>query len=84
MTEKRNSALAGLAFGILSCLFIAIYFEIQHALIAGLISGIAFGLAIYYFLTSNEVKEQTQIELLDGEVVIRSGGANHFKNIEAV
>ncbi len=84
MTEKRNSILAGIAFGILFGIFLAVRFEIQYALIAGPISGIAFGLAIYFFVTSKTVKKKTQIEDIDGEPIIRSGGANHFKNVEAV
>lgn len=84
MTEKRNSILAGLAFGILFGLFLAFRFEIKYALIAGPISGLVFGFAIYFFMTSKTVKKQTQLENMDGEPIIRLGGANHFKNVEAV
>jgi hypothetical protein len=84
MTEKRNSILAGLAFGFLFGLFLAFRFEVKYALIAGPISGLAFGFAIYFFVTSKIVKKQTQIENVDGEPIIHSGGANHFKNVEAV
>ncbi len=84
MTEKRNSIVAGIAFGLLFGLFLALRFEIRYALIAGPISGLAFGFVIYFFVTSKIVKKQTQVENLDGESIIHSGGANHFKNIEAV
>ena len=84
MTEKRNSIIAGLAFGILFGLFLAFRFEIKFALIAGPISGLVFGFVIYFFVTSKTVKKQTQIENIDGEPIIHSGGANHFKNVEAV
>jgi len=84
MTEKRNPIIAGITFGILFGIFLAVRFEIQYALIAGPISGLVFGLAIYFFVTSKTVKKQTQIEDIDGEPIIRSGGANHFKNVEAV
>jgi hypothetical protein len=56
----------------------------QHALIAGPISGLAFGTILYFFMTSKSVKKQTQIENIDGQTIIRSGGANHFINGEAV
>ncbi|AWM12825.1 hypothetical protein DI487_02355 [Flavobacterium sediminis] len=84
MNEIRNSFLAGIAFGLLFGLFLAIRFEMKYALIAGPISGLAFGLILYLFASSKTVKKQTQIENIDGETVIRSGGANHFKNGEAV
>jgi hypothetical protein len=84
MTEIRNSILAGLAFGLLFGLFLAVRFDTNYALIAGPISGLAFGTAIYFFVTSKTVKKQTQIENLDGKPIIRSGGANHFINGEAV
>ncbi len=84
MTEKRNSIVAGIAFGLLFGLFLAFRFEIRYALIAGPISGLTFGFAIYFFVTSKIVKKQTQVENLDSESIIHSGGANHFKNVEAV
>jgi hypothetical protein len=84
MTEIRNSIIAGLAFGLLFGLFLAVRFDINYSLIAGPISGLAFGTAIYFFVTSKTVKRQTQIENLDGKPIIRSGGANHFINGEAV
>jgi hypothetical protein len=84
MIEIRNSILAGLSFGILMGLFFAFRFDIHYALTAGPISGLFFGTIIYFFVTSNTVKKQTQIENLDGKPIIRSGGANHFINGEAV
>lgn len=84
MTEIKNSILAGLAFGILFGFFLAFRFDTSYALIAGPISGLAFGAVLYFFVTSKTVKKQTQIENLDGNPIIRSGGANHFINGEAV
>lgn len=84
MTEKRNSILAGVTFGLLFGLFLAFRSEMEDAFIAGPISGFAFGFGVYFFMTAKPVKQQTQIEHKDGEPVIRSGGANRFKNLEAV
>jgi hypothetical protein len=84
MTEIRNAILAGLAFGLLLGLFFAVRFDTHYALIAGPVSGLAFGTALYFFVTSKTVKKQTQIANLDGKPIIRSGGANHFINGEAV
>jgi hypothetical protein len=84
MIEIRNSILAGLAFGTLMALFFAFPFGVHHALTVGPISGLFFGTITYFFITSNTVKKQTQIENTDGKPIIRSGGANHFINGEAV
>lgn len=84
MTEIKNSVLAGLAFGVFFGLFLALRFDPYYALIAGPISGLAFGTALYFFVTSKIVKKQTQIENLDGKPILLLGGANHFINGEAV
>ena len=83
MTEIRNSILAGIAFGLFFGTFIAVLFSISYALIIGGILGLAFGISIYFFVTSETVKQNTQIQA-DCENVIHSGGANHFLNGEAV
>jgi len=82
MTEIKNSIIAGIVFGILFGIFLALRFEIYYALIAGPISGLTFGLAMYFFMTSKKVNRQTQIKNMDG--IFYSGRANHFKNVEAV
>jgi hypothetical protein len=84
MIEIRNSILAGLAFGLLFGIFLAVKFTTDYALIAGPISGLAFGLALYFFVTSKIVKRQTTIQTVNGETIIHSGGANHFVGAEAV
>lgn len=84
MLEIRNSFLAGISFGLLFGLFLAILFDTQYALIGGPVSGLGFGIAIYLFMTSSVVKKQTQIDNDDGKPIIHSGGANHFVKGEAV
>jgi|SRR6185437_103243 len=84
MIDIRNSILAGLAFGLLFGLFLAVWADIDYALIAGPISGLAFGIAGYFFVTSKTVNRQTQIKTADGETIIYSGRANHFLNGIAV
>lgn len=84
MTEIRDSILAGLFFGLWFGLYLAFRFDTSSALIGGPISGLAFGTAGYFFATSKTVKKQTQIENPDGKPIIRSGGANHSINGEAV
>ena len=84
MTEIKNSILAGIAFGVLVGIYFAIRYNLTYALIAGAISGIVFGIILYFFVTSKTVKQQTQIENLEDEKVVYSGGANHFLKGEAV
>jgi hypothetical protein len=84
MTNIKSSILVGLGFGFLLGLFQAISYDISHALIAGPISGFLFRIAIYFFVTSKTVKQQTQIENSEEKSIIRSRGANHFIGGEAV
>ncbi|WEK20673.1 MAG: hypothetical protein P0Y49_05915 [Candidatus Pedobacter colombiensis] len=84
MAQIKNSIFAALLFGLLFGLYSAFTSNAHNALIAGPISGLAFGIATYLFTTSKTVKRQTQIKISSGETIIYSGGANHFINGEAV
>lgn len=84
MKNIKNSIFAGLLFGLLFGLSQAISYDINRALIVGPISGLLFGIAIYSFVNSKTVKKQTEIGDVDDKLIIRSGGANHFINGEAV
>jgi len=84
MKEIKSAILAGVFFGILCGTFLAFRTSINYALIAGPISGLFFGVTIYFFATSKIVKQQTQIEVPDGISILYSDGANHFKNGEGV
>lgn len=83
-TELKNSIYAGLAFSVGFGIFQLVAYGTERALIVGPISGIIFGIVIYFFTTSKTVKSQTQIENPDGTSILLSGGANHFKKGEAV
>ena len=84
MQEIKNSILAGLVFGVVLGTFLTYMFGIEQGIITGSISGIIFGVAIYFFIKSDAVKKQTQLSDIGISGVIFSGGANHFKNAEAV
>lgn len=56
--------------------------ETKNSVLSGLT--LAFDKAVNYFLNSKIIKRQTQIANLEGVEIIRSDGANHFKNGEAV
>jgi hypothetical protein len=83
MTEIRNSILAGLAFGLLIGIYFALEINTNYALKVGPICGLLFGIALYFFVSSKIVKRQTSIQT-DGDSIIHSGGANHFRGAEAV
>jgi hypothetical protein len=84
MTKIKNSILAGIFFGVSFGTFQGFMHGINAAIISGPISGLLFGIFIHLFVNSKAVKRQTQIETKDGESIIHSGGANHFKNSEGV
>ena len=84
MDTIKRSVLAGIAFGFLYGIYLAFSRDVYHALILGPILGVAFAVTTYLFMTSKIVKQQTQIADLDDKDILRSAGANHFKNGEAV
>ena len=84
MTDLKNAIFAGLAFGLFMGIFFLYSYGSQSALISGPVSGLVFGIAIYFFITSKTVKQQTEIANLDEQTIIYSCGANHIKNREAV
>lgn len=82
--QIKSSVLLGLVFGLSFGLILAIWNSVPYALTAGIVLGIVFGIKMYFFVTSKTVNEQTQIEDVNGNTIIRSGGANHFVRGEAV
>lgn len=84
MAEIKNSILAGIFFGISMGVVFTLMYDSKYGIVSGIISGLLFGIAIYLFITSKAVQSQTQIENIEGQKIIYSGGANHFVNKEAV
>ncbi|MCX2474021.1 hypothetical protein OQZ33_06730 [Pedobacter sp. MC2016-05] len=80
----KSLVYASIGFALLFGIFIAFTNGIWYALIAGPITGALWGLLMYLFINSKKVKEQTIIEGVVANDIIYSGGANHFKNAEAV
>lgn len=84
MTQIKRAAIAGAGFGLLTALYLGFAYS-KHAAITGApLAAITFGTAIYFFVNSKMVKRQTAIKPAAGETIIYQGGANHFKNGEAV
>lgn len=84
MSNLKNSIFSGLAFGIFMGIFFAISNGIHYAIFIGPLSGLFFGLGIYFFITSKTIKQQTEIANLDEQAIIYADSANHFKNREGV
>ena len=62
MSNLKNSIFSGLAFGIFMGIFFAISNGIHYAIFIGPLSGLFFGLGIYFFITSKTIKQQTEIK----------------------
>lgn len=84
MTEIRNSIFAGLAFAILFGTYLLVVYGAEYALIGGPLSGLFFGLGMYWFVKSKTYKNQTKIQTSNNTDIIHSGSANHFVNFEGV
>ena len=84
MAEIKNSILAGIFFGVSMGIVFTLMYDSKYGIASGITSGILFGIAIYLFVKSKAVQNQTQIENIEGQKIIYAGGANHFVNKEAV
>ena len=83
MTTIKNSILSGILFGLLFGIYLGFAHSLTFALLLGPITGLCFGIAIYFFVSSKKVNTQTQINE-DEKDIVYSGPANHFKNAEGV
>ncbi|WP_231426228.1 hypothetical protein [Pedobacter sp. Leaf250] len=83
-TTVKALIIASIGFALLFGAFIAFTNGIWYALVAGPVTGILWGLMMYLFINSKKVNEQTTLEGIAESDIIYSGGANYFKNAEAV
>jgi hypothetical protein len=77
--EVRNSIYAAIFFAVAFGGYMGIMYGAQAALDYGPASGIAFGVAIYFFVTSSKVKKNRALNNPDIDV-IHSGLANQFRS----
>ncbi|MFK5924361.1 MAG: GRAM domain-containing protein [Verrucomicrobiota bacterium] len=84
----KSFARTALSLGIPFGLFMGIYFVLRHGLISGVIAGVAcgifFGVSMGAFAKYQKKKFHVTRPLFEDEVLIKEGGANHFKNMEGV
>lgn len=84
MTQTKDSVLAGLLFGVIMGLLLLFFYDMQYAVYGALISGMSFGLGIWFFLTSKNIKKQTELKLQEGEEVLYADRVNHIYKGEAL
>ncbi|TCC86470.1 hypothetical protein EZ428_23680 [Pedobacter frigiditerrae] len=86
-TEKkillRDSFYAAVIFAVVFGIIETYMVSIPFAAVTAPIGGVLFGVFIYFFAGSKTVAKQTSINS-NGEEIILSGRANHFKGAEAV
>jgi len=89
-SSVRSVLLGGLAFGLaMGFLFGLVTGSVAQGIRTGLLCGVGFGLAMRWFL--NQAMSTNRFELggqaagfAEGETIVHSGPANHFKGAEAV
>lgn len=82
--DIKSALLAGLMFAVLFGALIAILLDWRVAVIFGTVSGALFGGGMLLFLRSGWVKAQTEVQHMDGKVLLHAGKANHLLNREMV
>lgn len=75
---------SSIGFTFLFGIIISFINGINYAFVAAPIAGLLWGILIYFFFNSKKVKQHTQITGVEESDIIYAGGANHFKNAEAV
>ncbi len=84
MTKTKDSVLAGLLFGVIMGLLLLFFYDMQYAVYGALIAGVSFGLGVWFFLTSKNIKKQTELKLQEGEEVLYADRVNHIYKGEAL
>ena len=80
----KTALLSGIPFGLFMGIFFAFQYGLTFGVIAGIACGIFFGLLMGAFAKYQKKKFQVEPPLFENETLIKEGGANHFKNREAV
>lgn len=81
-SRSKKSIFAGLFFGVMMGIFNSVMQQ-ELAFSAAMVSGIFFGVSIYFFTNSREFEKQTKIDADESEI-LHSDHANHFIKLEAV
>ena len=80
----KTAATTGLAFGLAMGIAFTISFRSPWAILAGLPSGLMFGLLLAAFMQWQRTRFTQENPCVDGERLLRQGPANHFRGWESV
>jgi hypothetical protein len=80
----KRALITGIPFGLFMGIFWSLQFGSIFGIVMGSLAGVFFGISMSAFTRYQSKKFQREHPLAPGEELIKEGGANHFKNIEAV
>ncbi len=80
MTQIKSTIIAALLYTIVLGIFMDFIYPVKEALIIAIITGLFFVVFMYLFSTSKNIKNQTQINLYEGDKIIYEGDASHIEN----
>lgn len=80
----KVTLLTGIPFGLFMGISWSVIYGSKSPAIAGSIAGILFGVSMGVFVNYQKKKFETERPSFPGEDLVKEGGANHFRNIEAV
>lgn len=83
MSKFKPALIAALIFTIIQSIYFGFTVGPFGAIIIAPITGILFGLFVYFFSNSRRIQNQTQITIEENQSVIKLGVANHFRKAEA-
>jgi hypothetical protein len=76
--------LTGIPFGLFMGIFWALLYGSRIGVVMGSVAGLLFGAVIGAFVGHQKKKFETERPSFAGEDLVKEGGANHFRSIEAV
>lgn len=76
--------LTGIPFGIFMGIFWSFQYGAKSGVVMGIVAGVLFGALMGVFAGYQKNKFEMERPSFVGEDLVKEGGANHFRNIEAV
>jgi hypothetical protein len=76
--------LTGIPFGLFMGIFWSFQYGAKSGVVMGIVAGVLFGALMGVFAGYQKKKFETERPSFVGEDLVKEGGANHFRNIEAV
>lgn len=80
----KTMLFTGIPFGLFMGLFWSFLYGSRSGVVMGIMAGVLFGAAMSAFAGYQKKRFEMDRPALAGEDLVKEGGANHFRNIEAV